>query len=693
MNMNAKKNSLASFILFTILLSQCTNKPVPNTVKFSPTDPFIKTIVANQVYNIDGKQDNIVEGENGTLLICPKGCFKNANGDVVLTDVKIELAEALKREDMLLSNLTTTSDGKQLETGGMIYFNATANGEQLTIDEDNPVRIEIPTTKKKPEMMVYEGIRDSNGNMNWVNPTELDHALVTVDINSLDFLPPGFRTAVNNGMPYRGYQIATAELTDSLYYSLEPLSSLSVQASPAPESRMMEYVEPNDGSKRVIHNEPIENPSHTHDAVHHDVPVDTNSGINPLSIKVIKSEKYQHTFIATKEFEKRLKVIFNTCNNAVLEVYINNLDKNLYEVDEMAASILGSGKFYDEFIQFSKQKLTKVKEADKYAELLKGYYQQRLNEVTAQLAKEKEKLEKVLKEKSKEAQKVVDDYKKLLFKREAHRMETYGFNWTKTGWINIDIGTMPKDYDEQPLEIMITNSGEFDQVYTYVVYTSIASLYRLNTTDNKHFFAGNETSKTMLMPKKKLGIAIAIGYKNDTPSFAMEEFETGSEPNFSLTLLPSTIEQVKAAIRTYDNYSEENSISVDLEFMATFYKEEQRNKVLQEEYAFFTQLRAVAFPCYKQAISGEVLFYNNCTPCHTATNERVVGPGLASATKKYSKEWLYKWTTNATALIRSGDKQAVKIYEEYNQSVQTTFNFTQEEVTAIYEFIDEYNGK
>ena len=49
-------------------------------------------------------------------------------------------------------------------------------------------------------------------------------------------------------------------------------------------------------------------------------------GINPAIIQVIKSDKYQNTLIATKDFEARLKVIFKTCNDKVLELYINNLN-------------------------------------------------------------------------------------------------------------------------------------------------------------------------------------------------------------------------------------------------------------------------------------------------------------------------------------------------------------------------------
>jgi hypothetical protein len=140
--------------------------------------------------------------------------------------------------------------------------------------------------------------------------------------------------------------------------------------------------------------------------------------------------------------------------------------------------------------------------SDINAKLLKGYYDNQLAKVKSELLMNQEKLMNELKKKNEEAQKIADDYKKLLEKREKYRMETYGFKLTETGWSNIDKGTLTKDWYSESLEINIENGKQFDRVYTYVVYTSIKSLYRLNTSDNENFYVGNEEDKKMLMPKK-----------------------------------------------------------------------------------------------------------------------------------------------------------------------------------------------
>jgi hypothetical protein len=596
-------NNIISKTIFIALLSvtliQCNNNTITKTVKLHASDPFKNTIVPSQSFDIDSKQDNVIEGKSGTVVVCPKGCFKNGNGDIVEQNVKIELSEALSLEDMLLSNLTTTSDGKQLETDGMIYFNVTANGEQLSINKENPIHIEIPTKKKKPGMMVYKGIRNEQGNMNWFDPKALDNYLLTVDINSLDFLPQGFQTEVEKGMPYKKYKTATQDLTDSLYYSL----SISDQFSMLDGFVGTSYNEPFYNKDNQIVNGKYTSESYNSNNQYqrelNNVKYLSQStyGVDPSIIKVIKSEKYQNTFIATREFETRLKFIFKICNNAILETYINNLDKNLYEVDSMAAIIAEEDQHKIEFQNFSQQRLTKVKQADKYAKLLKGYYDDQLAKVKSELLKNQEKLMNELKKKNEEAQKVADDYMKLLEKREKFRMETYGFKITETGWINIDKGTLAKDWYSESLEINIANGKEFDRVYSYIIYTSIKSLYRLNTSDNENFYVGNEEDKKMLMPIKKLAVAIAIGYKDEIPSLSIKEFEIGEELNFSLTLTPSSINKVKEAISAFEKYDEENKISIDLEFMAKFYKEEQRQKELVKESEFIMRLWDVAFPC------------------------------------------------------------------------------------------------
>lgn len=674
----------ASLILICVALFSC--KKTIDTIKLSNHDPFKNTMVSSQIFNIDALQDNVVEGEKGTLIICPKGCFVNKKGEIVEENINMEIAEALSLEDMLLSNLTTTSDGKLLETDGMIYFNATANGEQLFINKDIPVHIEIPTYQKKPGMMAYKGERDADGNMNWIEPKKIDDFLKTVDINTLDFLPEKFETEVHKGMPYKNYKIATKELADSLYYSLAVWKEGVFTGGFLPT----DYNEPYYNEQKEVVDGKYTDRSFLVDTNYNRSVVEQNTsesgpcGIDPTLIKVIKNPNYQNTFIATKEFESRLKILFKTCNTNLLILYLDNLDKNLYEVDSMVANALAGSEHQNAFLQFMELRQTKVKDADKYADLLRGYYEKQIKKITVQLNSDQDKVLKKLEKENKKAQELADDYKKLLFKREKYRMQTYGFEWTNTGWVNVDIGTIPKTWGPQPLEIIVANGKEFDRAYTYIIYTSIKSLYRLNTSDNVIFTTGNKSDNNVNMPKT-MSVAIGIGYKDDIPYIAIKEFTPGTNVKISITLTQSTPQKVKEMIRPYDKYAAENKIAIDLEFMAKFYEEKQRQLLLQKEDEFMQSLYDVAFPCC--ANNGEKLYMSFCARCHSNFDENMTGPSLVGVTAKYSREWIYQWTIDSQKLIKSGDADAVKIFEQY-QSIQPAFDLTRTEVKAIFDYID-----
>jgi cytochrome c551/c552 len=58
------------------------------------------------------------------------------------------------------------------------------------------------------------------------------------------------------------------------------------------------------------------------------------------------------------------------------------------------------------------------------------------------------------------------------------------------------------------------------------------------------------------------------------------------------------------------------------------------------------------------------LFNANCAACHKL-DAKATGPALRGIAAKYEMAWLYKWRT--AELIKSGDPQAVKVYEENNK--------------------------
>ena len=75
---------------------------------------------------------------------------------------------------------------------------------------------------------------------------------------------------------------------------------------------------------------------------------------------------------------------------------------------------------------------------------------------------------------------------------------------------------------------------------------------------------------------------------------------------------------------------------------------------------------------------GKSLFNANCAACHQL-DKKMTGPALRYVETRLSEDegldraWLNAWIRNSSALIKSGDAYANKIYAEYNGSAMTAF--------------------
>lgn len=558
------------FIYFTISIigicfTQCSDsKPIIPVSKISVTDPFSSTIAKSQLFTINALQDTVLEGINGTILVLPKGCFIDENNDVIDSKITIELSEVLSLTDMLLSNLMTATPNKLLETDGMIYINAISNGKQLKVNPSQPIYIEIPTRQRKPNMMIYKGIRDEKGNMSWSNPKNLETYLTTVDLKSLDFLPEGFRLEVEKNLPFKNHTIANQEFIDSLFYSFSVRDTLYPRYRRIHQSNLLAtHSDVNDTSK-------------------------LDCGIDPAIIKLIKTDKYQNTFIATREFETRLQYIFKTCRNNVIEAYIKNLDKNLYEADELAIQELTRENEYlkADFERFAQQRLTKVKDADKYASLLKGYYENQIHKVKSELEQNLDTYRKRLGLDSS----IYQDYKRLVLQRERYRMESYGFLWTDLGWLNVDKDILTEPNIEQPLEVKVSNNKDFDKIFVYLISTEIKSLYQLKIKDKSLFYKESSVN----FPKNKKMVLFAIGYKGEKIMWNHKEFILDAQSQQELRLNYDSKEKLDAILSQYDNFSIENKIKEEIKYLTSIYKIEQKRDF---QFTVWYNLRDIVEPC------------------------------------------------------------------------------------------------
>ena len=102
-----------------------------------------------------------------------------------------------------------------------------------------------------------------------------------------------------------------------------------------------------------------------------------------------------------------------------------------------------------------------------------------------------------------------------------------------------------------------------------------------------------------------------------------------------------------------------------------------------------------AFSFGLKAQDGAKIFKQNCAVCHSLTDQKLTGPGLAGVFDRVqsgslSKDaWLHAWILNNEKLIKSGDAYANKIYNENGKAAMTVFEgqLNDKDVDALLAYI------
>ncbi len=93
------------------------------------------------------------------------------------------------------------------------------------------------------------------------------------------------------------------------------------------------------------------------------------------------------------------------------------------------------------------------------------------------------------------------------------------------------------------------------------------------------------------------------------------------------------------------------------------------------------------------ADKGKTLFTNNCAQCHAVTGEKIVGPGLKGIEERApSRDWLYKWIRNSSALVATGDPYANQVFNANGKVQMPNFpSLSDADIDGILTYIDQAN--
>ncbi len=424
-------------------------------------------------------RDSVIISKNGVLLSIPK--------DALLLDGKpyneqaiIQWQEALDAPTIMKSGLSTTSNGKLLETQGMFGLEAyTKEGEKLSVNPKVGIYVQVPVDQYKKGMQLFKGEKDKTGMINWVNPTPLAKIPVPVDMKDLNFYPKGYEDTLDKlklpqGRKYR----------DSLYASLEESEEIITEFN---ENYLIKGQKLFDNNCKMCHAAQQDGTgpklfdvrrkwynNNANDALYTWVqnwqvaayknkyaqkasewsPCTCGSNLNkkldedeisnifdyidsrpnsnyipPSKVLAFWHKKFNNTNLATREFEARMREIHPTCKAEVLALYVNNLNKSISEIDAQVAKM-----GYPAFEEFARQNVVAVNPSNPHVKGLLKFYEKTAKAIAekaqALQAKQLEKENKL----DKEIQQERKDETVRTTKREAQAIkEEYELNLENVG--------------------------------------------------------------------------------------------------------------------------------------------------------------------------------------------------------------------------------------------------------------------
>ena len=89
---------------------------------------------------------------------------------------------------------------------------------------------------------------------------------------------------------------------------------------------------------------------------------------------------------------------------------------------------------------------------------------------------------------------------------------------------------------------------------------------------------------------------------------------------------------------------------------------------------------------------GQKIFQQKCVPCHTIGGGRLVGPDLAGVNGRHAEDWLLKFIKSSQTVIKSGDKDAMALFEQNNKIIMPDHDLSDDEIKGILAYLKEAGG-
>jgi TonB family protein len=385
-------------------------------------------------------------------------------------------------------------------------------------------------------------------------------------------------------------------------------------------------------------------------------------GINPASVRAIWDGDFDNTLIATREFGNRMPLIHNTCDQNVLDTYVNNLDKDLSAID--SAVMLK----HPEFAAFAARGDGKVNNSSKTVQLLEKYYEERKKQFTETMIKTRDAFRAKVEAgdanaaarrtaySQKEIERMNNNFKEELFvnintasgqirNNAVLPATTYGAPITSTGWKNCDrfivavaaipVGNATKSrtslsytvpgentprvsINYRPLSVSVKARETFDRVLVYLLPDELNSFMRAEEKN------GNFDEKLNELMICKM---VCIGYKGkDSYYYSQDNVKPGS---LAVALIKTDDAIIQDNINKLGKLSQVKAMNDELNYFA-FEKEESRRQAMLVKLRELTEkIRKVIFPCMPENIEAPAVAPER-NPAAGQENSGVIQPVISA---------------------------------------------------------------
>lgn len=363
--------------------------------------------------------------------------------------------------------------------------------------------------------------------------------------------------------------------------------------------------------------------------------------IDPARIAAIKTEEFQNTIIATKEFELRMRIVFAKCEPRILDLYVNNLDKKMYEIDSIVASMTwGDPSINADFRYLMSMRhggvaitLTHMKELQEYYVKKQEAVRMASEKMRASRTAEQQKQDSIYYEQRYEQEvagreqyqkNVTDEFEINI--TEAYRQlglpkylpppadAYYSVNVQSVGWKNIDAYVMESTINRTTIDYTDPDSGKkavikyeelkinvdasaYSQIMVYLVSDKLPCFQRVSQVNGVYSEKMNELMEySLVVIAEKDGVWFSSNTPKVTPGTVNVTLQSTDENSLRNSLNSLYAGKVGA------------DFSAEITYMDATHKFNVRKEKEAEQMKIDQEIMDVIFPCAYDAFRHPELF-------------------------------------------------------------------------------------